>query len=208
MRVAMAGRVLVVAMVVALVVQCGSAQSSEPPVSRNAPYSVTVDAGKSVAVVETGDFVVSLESNPCAITIRHLFSSQIEHLLWTANYYVGSLVGATKCTLTLTRAGDLQLFALFRGTNTLIWHSNTAGKGIVKLALEHVFDSGNLQLLTAANVVKYQSFDVKEFAILPTQKLRCLHSALWLIALALLGQCSQQPNNTSYYRAISERQSG
>ncbi|KAG0612767.1 hypothetical protein M758_6G050400 [Ceratodon purpureus] len=163
----------VTVMVVALVAQCGVAQNSNAPVSRTAPYSVTINAGKNavpVVVIQTGNYIVSLEGNPCAITIRHLFSSQIAHLVWTANYYVGSLVTATKCTLEFTTAGDLQLFALFKGTNTMIWHSNTAGKGIVKMALENKFDSGDLQLLTKTNAIVYHSFGVKEFAILPTQK--------------------------------------
>ena len=179
---AMAGRIwrlAVAAMVVALAAQCGSAQLAAPG-SRTAPYSVTLNAGKNavpVIVLSTQNFIVSLEGNPCAITIRHLYSSQVAHLLWTANYYVGSLVTATKCTLTFTTDGDLQLFALFEGTDTLIWHSNTAGEGITKIALEDKFDSGDLQLLTAKNnVIKYQSFDVKEFAILPTQLFRYVPS--------------------------------
>lgn len=105
-----------------------------------------------------------------AITVRHLFTNPVAHLLWTVNYYVGSLVAAKKCTLSFTSDGDLQLFALVKGTDTMVWHSDTAGKGITKMALEDKFDSGDLQLLTAASEVKYQSFDVKEFAILPTQK--------------------------------------
>ena len=179
---AMAGRMFVVAMVVALVAQCGSAQvvsgPAPGPLSRNAPYTVTVDAGQIATVVESGDFVVLLQSNPCAITVGEFFSNSVPHLIWTANYYVGSVENATKCTLKFTSAGDLQLVALYRGKNILIWHSDTAGQGIVKMALEDVIDNGDLQLLTAANVVKYHSFDVKEFSILATQKLRCLHSAL------------------------------
>jgi hypothetical protein len=163
--------------VLASVAQCGIVEALAAPASRTAPYSVTIDAGENavpLTVLSTQNYIVSLEGNPCAITIRHLYSNSVAHLLWTANYYVGSLLTSTKCTLKLTSAGDLQLFALFRGSNTMIWHSNTAGKGVVKMALENKFDSGNLQLLTAKNAVEYQSFDVKEFAILPTQKLRCV----------------------------------
>ena len=183
---AMEGRmwklVVVVAVVVvaALVAEVGNAQSSPTaPVSRTAPYSKTITAGKNAVpavVVMTQNYIVSLEGNPCAITIRHLFNNQVAHLLWTANYYVGSVAGATKCTLTLTSSGDLQLLALVKGVNKMLWNSKTAGKGIVKMALENKFDSGDLQLLTAKNEIKYRSFDVKEFAILPTQKLRCVSS--------------------------------
>lgn len=170
-------KLLVVVMAMAFVAQSGSAQ----PVSRTAPYSVTINAGANavpVTVIATQNYIVSLEGNPCAITIRHLFANTVAHLFWTANYYVGSLATATKCTLKFTSTGDLQLFALFKGTDTMIWHSDTAGKGIVKMALENSFDSGDLQLLTATNVIKYQSFDVKEFSILPTQKFKCVSSGL------------------------------
>lgn len=162
---------VVVATLVAL--QCANAA----PVSRTAPYSVTINAGKSVIVLATQNYIVSLESNPCAITVRHLFSNPVGHLFWTANYYVGSLVGATKCTLTLTATGDLQLFAFFKGTNTRIWRSNTAGKGVTKMALENSFDSGDLQLLTGRNKIVYHSFDAKEFLVSPTQKLRSVVSS-------------------------------
>lgn len=167
-------KVTVTAVMVLTLVAFGCA-SATTPVTRNAPYTTTINAGQNTIVLATQNYIVSLESNPCAITIRHLFSSQIAHLVWTANYFVGSLVTATKCTLTLTRTGDLQLFALFQGTNTMIWNSNTAGKGVSKMALENKFDSGNLMLLTAKNEVKYSSFGVKEFAILPTQQLRSGH---------------------------------
>lgn len=142
------------------------------PTSRPVGYSVTIDAKESanVEVIATSNYVVSLEGAPCAITVRHFYSSTVAHLLWVANYYVGSLVGATQCTLTLTAGGDLQLLALFQGTNTMIWHSDTAGKGITHMALENVFDNGDFQLLDSQNQTVYHSFGVPEFAILPTQK--------------------------------------
>lgn len=146
--------------------------AADPPTSRPVGYSVTIPAqeNSNVQVIATGDYVVSLEGAPCAITVRHFYSNSIAHLLWTANYYVGSLVTATQCTLTLSASGDLQLLALFQGTNTLLWHSDTANKGVTRMALENVFDSGDLQLLGAQNQVVFHSFGVPEFAVLPTQK--------------------------------------
>lgn len=84
--------VLVVMVVAALVAQCGNAQSSPMgPDSRTAPYSVTITAGKNaipVAVIKMQNYIVALEGNPCSIAIRHLFTNQVAHLLWTANYDV------------------------------------------------------------------------------------------------------------------------
>lgn len=152
----------------------GTCVAATVPTSRPVGYSVTINSKvpTTVQVIATSNYVVSLEggSPSCALTVRHFYSNQIAHLFWSATYYVGSLVGATKCTLTLTKAGDLQLFALFMGTNTMVWHSNTAGKGITHMALENVFDSGDFRLLTAANKIVWHSFGVPEFAILPTQK--------------------------------------
>ena len=152
----------------------GTCIAATVPTSRPAGYSVTINSKvpTTVQVIATSNYVVSLEggSPSCALTVRHFYSNTIAHLFWSATYYVGSLVGATQCTLTLTKTGDLQLFALFKGTNTMVWHSNTAGKGITHMALEDVFDSGDLQLLTAANKVVWDSFGVPEFAVLPTQK--------------------------------------
>lgn len=87
------------------------------------------------------------------------------------------LASGTKCTLKLTSAGDLQLLALVKGVNKMLWNSKTEGKDIVKMALENKFDGGDLQLLTAKNVSKYRSFDVEEFAVLPTQKFRCVRAS-------------------------------
>jgi len=158
--------------VVLLAATIGDVTGATVPTSRAVGYSVTIDAKESanVQVLATSNYVVSLEGAPCAITVRHFYSNAVSHLLWTANYYVGSLVTATKCTLTLTARGDLQLFALFQGTNTMIWHSDTAGKGVKRMALEDVFDSGDFQLLDSQNKIVYHSFGVPEFAILPTQK--------------------------------------
>ena len=71
----------------------------------------------------------------------------------------------TQCTLTLTKRGDLQLLALFKGTNTMVWHSNTAWQG-------HHADSDHFQLLDVGSMTVWGSFNVPEFAIAPTKKFR------------------------------------
>lgn len=142
------------------------------PVSLPVGFSATID-GKASAnrqILSTGNYVVTLEGNPCAITVRHLYSNPVAHLFWVANFFVGSLPG-TKCTMTLTKSGDLQLLAFFQGTWTMVWHSDTANKGVAKMSLDSSsLDTGDFQLLTAKGKVVYHSFGVKEFAILPFQK--------------------------------------
>ena len=144
------------------------------PASRPVGFSATID-GKASAnrqILSAGSYVVTLEGNPCAITVRHLYSNPVAHLFWVANFFVGSLPG-TKCTMTLTKSGDLQLLAFFQGTWTMVWHSDTANKGVAKMSLDSSsLDTGDFQLLTAKGKVVYHSFGVKEFAILPYQEFR------------------------------------
>ncbi|KAG0553839.1 hypothetical protein KC19_12G043000 [Ceratodon purpureus] len=161
---------------IAAVVVAVAVAANAQPVSRLAPYTATITAGKTSAplvVLKTQNYIVSLEGNPCAITIRHLFSSKVAHLLWTSAYHYSSIIplNANTCTLKLTSGGNLQLIALTRGFPTTVWTSLSTGMGIVKMALENKFDSGELQLLTAGNVIKYSSFQEKEFALLPRQKI-------------------------------------
>lgn len=147
----------------------GTCIAATVPTSRPAGYSVTINSKvpTTVQVIATSNYVVSLEggSPSCALTVRHFYSNTIAHLFWSATYYVGSLVGATQCTLTLTTTGDLQLFALFKGTNTMVWHSNTAWQG-------HHADSDHFQLLDVGSMTVWGSFNVPEFAIAPTKKFR------------------------------------
>lgn len=146
------------------------------PVSLPAGWSTVINgsAGADKEVLtSSSDYLLSLEGDPCAITIRHRFSSPVSHLVWLANFFVGSLSTSTQCNMTLTKDGDLQLWAHFRGTWTMIWNTNTAGKGVTRMAFDaSSFDSGDFQLLTAKGKVVYHSFGVKEFAILPTQQFR------------------------------------
>lgn len=54
------------------------------------------------------------------------------------------------------------MFALFRGLWTIFWKSHIAGKGVTRMAFDGlVFDSGDVQPLTAKGRVVYHSFSVK-----------------------------------------------
>ena len=154
--------------------QCAAQQGV--PVSLPAGWSTVINgsAGADKEVLTSrSNYVLSLEGDPCAITIRHRFSSPVSHLVWLANFFVGSLSTSTQCNMTLTKDGDLQLWAHFQGSWTMIWNTNTAGKGVTRMAFDaSSFDSGDFQLLTAKGKVVYHSFGVKEFAILPTQQFR------------------------------------
>ena len=76
--------------------------------------------------------------------------------------------------MTITKDGDLQIFALFRGMWIMIWNSNTAGEGVTRMAFDgSVFNSGDFQLLMATGKVVDHSFGVK---CLPSLKYRLLHT--------------------------------
>lgn len=83
------------------------------PTSRLVGYRVAIEAKESanVKVLATSNYIVTLESGPCALTVRHLYLRAFApaQLLWNANFDLGTYEDATQCTMTLTTGGDLQL---------------------------------------------------------------------------------------------------
>lgn len=166
--------VIAIAILFLTVTQC--ATQSTAPKSRNAPWSASIGDGLPtkgpLVVLQSSDFQLSLELDAnarCAIMVRRLYSNPVGRLVWIANYFAGTPSGSTKCTLTFTKDGDLQLHMFYRQQTLLSWSSKTALTGVTKMTLQ---DKGNFQLLTASRKAIFSSFDQKEFAIVDTQKLR------------------------------------
>ncbi|XP_024382089.1 EP1-like glycoprotein 4 [Physcomitrium patens] len=160
-----------------------------PPASRAKGYSAIVDLtlpvdspARGKAVLETGRFQFWLEGDMkgvCSLSVREKYTGRGDpsnrpgdrgYLLWSANYYAGTPVGADKCTVKFTNNGDLQLWILYKGKTSLTWSSETGGKGVTKMALETNPDNGNFKLVTGYNKAIFNSFDVKEWLVLKGQK--------------------------------------
>ncbi|CAN5961975.1 unnamed protein product [Sphagnum jensenii] len=145
-------------------------------------------------ILESEDYILSLEVAPPRITIRQMYSTSSPSsypLMWVANYYNQSALldtsyaagtansTTTSCSLQFTGDGDLQLLLVSGNTNTtartapqnqvLLWNSGTAGMGV---QLMNLTTFGNLVLLDAKNNSIWQSFDHPNSQILYSQKFR------------------------------------
>ncbi|KAG0580525.1 hypothetical protein KC19_4G179600 [Ceratodon purpureus] len=184
-----AGPKLVAIAIVLLATSCLGQGVTTPPTSRGTGYTASVDlklpktsTGRAKAVLESGRFQLWLEGddlNKCSLSVREKYTGRGApqdrpldrgYLLWSANYYSHTPTGADKCTLTFTAQGDLQLSILYKGKTSVTWSSNTAGKGVTKMALETAPDNGNFKLVTASNKAIFQSYNVKEWLVLKGEK--------------------------------------
>jgi hypothetical protein len=145
-------------------------------------------------ILESDDYILSLEVAPPRITIRQMYSTSSPSsypLMWVANYYNQSVLldtshaagtansTTTSCSLQFTSDGDLQLLLVSGNTNTtagtapqkqmLLWNSGTAGMGV---QLMNLTTFGNLVLLDAQNNSIWQSFDHPNSQILYSQQFR------------------------------------
>ncbi|XP_020879597.1 G-type lectin S-receptor-like serine/threonine-protein kinase At5g24080 isoform X1 [Arabidopsis lyrata subsp. lyrata] len=98
---------------------------------------------------------------------RYLCSLQIflgDVRVWSSGHYSKMYV-SSKCIIELTKDGDLRL----KSSNKHVgWRSGTSGQGVERLEIQ---STGNLVLVDAKNLIKWQSFNFPTDVMLSGQKL-------------------------------------
>ncbi|EOA23954.1 hypothetical protein CARUB_v10017171mg [Capsella rubella] len=98
---------------------------------------------------------------------RYLCSLQVflgDVRVWSSGHYSKMYV-SSKCIIELTKDGDLRL----KSNNKRVgWRSGTSGQGVERLEIQ---STGNLVLLDAKNLIKWQSFNFPTDVMLSGQRL-------------------------------------
>lgn len=176
------GSKLVVITIFLLAAQCASQPNQEAPATRGVGYTASIDNRKNGVVPplgpklllrsSTGSHELWLQADPknrCALSLRLAHTNSIYRLVWTANYFAVTPGGCDKCTVIFTKEGDLQLHILYRGRTSMAWNTKTGGRNVKSMYLPN---TGDLQLRNADKKVIFSSFGVREWAMLPPQRLR------------------------------------
>ncbi|CAG7883546.1 unnamed protein product, partial [Brassica rapa] len=98
---------------------------------------------------------------------RYLCSIQVffgDVRVWSSGHYTKMYV-SNKCIFELTEDGDMRLK---RSNKRVGWRSGTSGQGIERLEIQ---STGNLVLLDAMNMIKWQSFNFPTDVMLSGQRL-------------------------------------
>ncbi|AEE78829.1 putative protein [Arabidopsis thaliana] len=98
---------------------------------------------------------------------RYLCSLQIflgDVRVWSSGHYSKMYV-SSKCIIELTKDGDLRLKSSYKHVG---WRSGTSGQGVERLEIQ---STGNLVLVDAKNLIKWQSFNFPTDVMLSGQRL-------------------------------------
>ncbi|CAA7019286.1 unnamed protein product [Microthlaspi erraticum] len=98
---------------------------------------------------------------------RYLCSLQIflgDVRVWSSGHYT-KMYASNKCIIELAKDGDLRIK---RSNKHVGWRSGTSGQGVEKLEIQ---STGNLVLIDAMNLIKWQSFNFPTDVMLSGQRL-------------------------------------